>query len=139
MLSHLRANLLLLILTVVLGCVVYPVILLVIGQTVFHDKAEGSLILDKDGKAVGSLLIAQPFTGDGYFQPRPSAVSYNAAGPGASNWGANNYLLRDRVARIIGPIVKYRSGPRKGEFAGPDVESWFQQDQYQGNPGIVAQ
>ena len=58
MLTHLRANLLLLVLTVVLCCVVYPVILLVIGQTVFHDKAEGSLVLDKDGKPIGSSLIA---------------------------------------------------------------------------------
>lgn len=139
MLSHLRANLLLLALTVALCCVVYPVILLVIGQTVFHDKAQGSLILDKEGKPIGSSLIAQPFTGEGYFQPRPSAASYNAAASGASNWGANNYLLRDRVARIIGPIVKYRSGAKKGELVGPDVETWFQQDQYQGNPGIVAQ
>jgi K+-transporting ATPase ATPase C chain len=124
---------------VVLCCVIYPAVLLVIGQTVFHDKAEGSLIRDKSGNAIGSSLIAQPFTGEGYFQPRPSAVSYNAAGSGASNWGGNNYLLRDRVARLIGPIVKYRSGPKKGQLAGPDVESWFQQDLYQGQPGIVAQ
>ena len=139
MLSHLRSNLLLLVLSVVLCCVVYPVILLVIGQTVFHDKAEGSLILDKSGNPIGSSLIAQPFSGEGYFQPRPSAVSYNAAASGASNWGANNYLLRDRVARIIGPIVKYRSGDKKGELVAPDIETWFQLDQYQGNPGIVAQ
>jgi K+-transporting ATPase ATPase C chain len=105
---------------------------------VFHDKAEGSLIYDKDGKAIGSRLIAQPFTGEGYFQPRPSSVSYNAAGSGASNWGANNYLLRERVARQLGPIVKY-AGSRKGQPVGPDVETWFQQDQYQGQPGIVAQ
>jgi K+-transporting ATPase ATPase C chain len=105
---------------------------------VFHDKAEGSLIYDKDGKAIGSRLIAQPFTGEGYFQPRPSSVSYNAAGSGASNWGANNYLLRERVARQLGPIVKY-AGAKKGQPVGPDVEAWFQQDQYQGQPGIVAQ
>src|SRR5260221_7097843 len=102
MVSHLRANIWLLVLSVVLGSIVYPSVLLVIGQTVFHDKAEGSLIFDEDGKPVGSSLIAQPFTGEGYFQPRPSAASYNAGGSGATNWGANNYLLRDRVARIIG-------------------------------------
>ncbi len=136
--SHIRANLLLLVLTVVVCCVVYPAILFGIGQTVFHDKAEGSLIYDKEGKAIGSRLIAQPFSGEGYFQPRPSAVSYNAAGSGASNWGANNYLLRDRVARQLGPIVKY-AGARKGQPVGPDVEAWFQLDQYDGNSGIVAQ
>lgn len=138
MVSHIRANLLLLVLTVVLCCVVYPALLLAIGQTAFHDKAEGSLVHDKAGNAIGSRLIAQPFTGEGYFQPRPSAVSYNAAASGASNWGANNYLLRDRVARQLGPIVKY-AGDKKGQPVGPDVEAWFQKDQYQGNPGIVAQ
>lgn len=139
MLAHLRSNLLLLVLTIVLCCIAYPVVLLAIGKTVFHDKAEGSLIQDKNGTPIGSSLIAQPFTGEGYFQPRPSAASYNAAASGASNWGANNYLLRDRVARIIGPIVKYRGGPKKGELVGRDVEAWFQHDQYQGQPGIVAQ
>jgi K+-transporting ATPase ATPase C chain len=138
MLANLRANLLLLLLTVVLCCIVYPSILLFIGQTVFHDKAEGSLIYDKNGKPIGSRLIAQPFSGEGYFQPRPSAPSYNAAASGASNWGANNYLLRERVARQLGPIVKY-AGARKGQPVGPDVEAWFQQDRYHGEPGIVAQ
>ncbi|RPI81316.1 MAG: potassium-transporting ATPase subunit C [Planctomycetaceae bacterium] len=139
MLSHLRSNLLLLVLTVAVCCVLYPGVLLVIGQTAFHNKAEGSLLYDKEGKPIGSRLIAQPFTGAHYFQPRPSAVSYNAAGSGASNWGANNYLLRDRVARALGPIVKYASGPQKGQPVGPDVENWFQNDQFAGSPGIVAQ
>jgi len=136
--SHIRANLLLLVLSVVLCSILYPGILLIIGQTVFHDKAEGSILYGKDGKAIGSRLIAQPFSGEGYFQPRPSAASYNAAGSGASNWGANNYLLRERVARQLGPIVKY-AGARKGEPVGPDVEAWFQQDKFQDQPGIVAQ
>src|SRR5581483_11939902 len=113
--SHLRANLWLLVLTLLLCCVVYPGILLGIGQAVFSDKAQGSLITGADGRPVGSRLIAQPFTGDEYFQPRPSAASYNAAASGASNWGANNYLLRDRVARQLGPVVKYRGGPKKGQ------------------------
>ena len=137
--SHLRANLWLLALTVLLVCVIYPGVLLVIGQTVFRSRANGSLILDQAGKPIGSRLIAQPFTGDEYFQPRPSAVSYNAAASGASNWGANNYLLRDRVARQLGPIVKYQSGAKTGRLVGPDIETWFQQDRFNGSPGIVAQ
>jgi K+-transporting ATPase ATPase C chain len=138
MLSHIRANLVLLVVSVALCNVVYPAVLWVIGQTVFHDKAEGSLLYDAKGKPIGSRLIAQPFSGEGYFQPRPSSASYNAAASGASNWGANNYLLRERVARQLGPIVKY-AGARKGQPVGPDIEAWFQKDQYQGQPGIVAQ
>ena len=87
------------------------------------------------GKPVGSRLIAQPFTADEYFQPRPSAARYNAAASGASNWAANNYLLRDRVARQLGPIVKYRSGPKKGQPVAPDIESWFQKDQLRRKAG----
>ena len=136
--SHLRANLWLLVLTVLLCSVLYPLVLLGIGQTVFHDKAQGSLLTDAQGQPIGSRLIAQPFTADEYFQPRPSAASYNAAASGASNWAANNYLLRDRVARQLGPIVKY-GGPKKGQPVAPDIESWFQKDQFDGKAGIVAQ
>jgi K+-transporting ATPase ATPase C chain len=135
MLAHFRANLYLLALTVVLCSVLYPLVLWGIGQAVFHDQAQGSLVAGADGKPIGSRLIAQPFTADEYFQPRPSAASYNAAASGASNWAASNYLLRDRVARQLGPIAKYRSG----RPVAPDVESWFQKDRFGGKPGIVAQ
>ena len=135
----LSASLKLLGLTVVLCCFVYPLFLWMVGQTVFPVQAEGSLVKKADGTVVGSLLIAQPFTKDEYFQPRPSAVSYNGAGSGATNWSPSNYLLRDRVARALGPIVKYQSGRRKGELVAPDVEAWFQQDRFQGQPHIVAQ
>jgi K+-transporting ATPase ATPase C chain len=137
--AHLRANLWLLLLTVLLCSVLYPLVLLGIGQTVFPDKAQGSLLTDAHGNTVGSRLIAQPFTSDEYFQPRPSAASYNAAASGATNWAASNYLLRDRVARQLGPIAKYAGGPKNGQPVGPDIETWFQKDQYAGKPGIVAQ
>ncbi|MBL8795438.1 MAG: potassium-transporting ATPase subunit C [Planctomycetia bacterium] len=135
MMAHLRANLWLLVMTLLICSVAYPAALLGIGQTVFRDSANGSLIAGPDGKPIGSRLIAQPFTGDEYFQPRPSYVSYNAAATGGSNWGASNYLLRDRVARQLGPIVKYKDGRPVAQ----DIEAWFQKDQFQGQPGIVAQ
>lgn len=134
MFAHLRANLWLLVLTVVVCCVVYPLALYGVGQALFPSQANGSLIYDKDGKPIGSRLIAQEFKGDEYFQSRPSAASYNAAASGATNWGANNYLLRDRVARTLGPIVKYKSGPNKGKEAAPDIVKWFRETK----PGVVA-
>src|SRR5262249_35351150 len=61
-----------------------------------------------------------------YFWPRPSAVSYNAAAAGASNWGANSPKLRDRVARQLGPIVKYNpSAAKKDASVQKDIEAWF--------------
>ncbi|MCE9544810.1 MAG: potassium-transporting ATPase subunit C [Planctomycetia bacterium] len=143
--SHLSANLWLLALTLLLGAVLYPLALLAVGQTFFRHQAEGSMInsagqpVTTASEAVGSRLIAQPFTADQYFQPRPSAVSFNATASGASNWGANNYLLRDRVARQLGPIVKYQSGAKQGQLAAPDIEAWFQKDRFRGQPGIVGQ
>src|SRR5207245_6507537 len=128
-----RANLWLLVLAVLLCSILYPLALLGIGQTFFHNQAHGSLI-DKEGRlistsqeAIGSRLIAQPFTGDEYLQPRPSAASYDAAASGASNWAASNYQLRFRVAKALGPFVKYGGkSPKKGQLVGPDIEKWFQ-------------
>jgi potassium-transporting ATPase KdpC subunit len=141
--AHLRANLWLVGLTLLICSVLYPLVLLGIGQTVFHDQAQGSLIPGPDGKPIGSRLIAQPFSGDEYFQPRPSAASYNGAASGASNWGASNYLLRHRVARTLGPIVKYRSGEKKGQLVKNDIEEWFKnanaRRRAEKKPGLVAE
>ncbi len=139
MMAHLRANLFLLLFSLIFCAVIYPLLLLGIGQAAFREKADGSLVTDALGKPIGSRLIAQPFSGEEYFQPRPSAASYNAAASGASNWAANNYLLRDRVARALGPIVKYGGEPQKGQPVGPDIEAWFQRDHFGGQPSIVAQ
>jgi potassium-transporting ATPase KdpC subunit len=129
----------LLFLAVIICCGIYPLALWAIGQAFFPFQANGSLLLGPDGKPVGSLLIAQPFTRDENFQPRPSAASYDASASASSSLAASNYLLRDRVARTLGPMVKYGSGPRAGQLVGPDVESWFQRDEFQGTPQIVAQ
>jgi K+-transporting ATPase ATPase C chain len=137
--SHLRANLWLFGLSLLLCCVIYPGILLVVGRIAFPSQAEGSLIFDRDGKPIGSRLIAQPFSQDEFFQPRPSAASYNAAASGASNWAANNPLLRDRVARQLGPIARYKDGQKAHQLVGPDIESWFRQNRFQQKSGIVAQ
>lgn len=110
--AHLRANLWLLGLTVLLCCILYPLILWAIGQGVFADKASGSLIV-ADGKVIGSRLIAQPFTQPEYFWPRPSAVSYDASASGGSNLSANNPKLRSRVVQALADLKKYPSDPKK--------------------------
>ncbi len=137
--GYLSKSLLLLSFSVVLCCMVYPLALWAVGQAFFPFQANGSMLNGPDGKPVGSRLIAQPFTKDEYFQPRPSAASYDASASASSSLAASNYALRDRVARSLGLIVTYRSGPKAGQPAAPDVESWFRQDSFQGNPHIVAQ
>jgi K+-transporting ATPase ATPase C chain len=105
----------------------------------FPFQANGSILQGPDGKAVGSLLVAQPFTKDEYFQPRPSAASYDASASASSTLAASNYMLRNRVASALGPIVKYKSGPKAGQLVAPDIEAWYRQDRFGGQPHIVAQ
>ena len=132
-------SLMLLTATVVICAIIYPLAVWAIGQTFFPFTANSSIVTGPDGKPVGSLLIAQPFTKDEYFWPRPSAASYDGSAGTSSALAASNYALRDRVARALGPIVKYKSGPEAGQLVAPDVEAWFQKDQYQGQPHLVAQ
>jgi K+-transporting ATPase ATPase C chain len=139
MVQHIAKSLLLLVLTLLICCVAYPIAVWAIGQTVFPEQANGSLVRDRDGTVVGSRLIAQPFTKDEYFQPRPSAASYDGSASASSTLAPSNYLLRARVAAALGPIVKYRSGTKAGQPVAPDVEAWFAEDAYQGQPHIVAQ
>jgi len=139
MMKYLTKSLWLLGFSVVISCGLYPAVLWVIGQTLFPYQANGSLITDASGKVIGSELIAQPFTKDEYFQPRPSAISYDASASGPSNLAASNYVLRDRVAKTLGPVVKYAGGSKAGQLVAPDVEAWFQKDQFQGQPHLVAQ
>ncbi len=120
---------------VVIVCGIYPLSLWIIGQTIFPFQANGSLYQDSDGKLVGSKLIAQPFTKDEYFQPRPSAASYDATASASSALAASNYALRDRIARTLGPIVK----DQNGQLVAPDVEKWFQRDKFQDKQNIVAE
>src|ERR1700674_4065436 len=106
MFRYLSKSIVLLVFSVIICCVIYPCLVWAIGQVFFPFQANGSLVKGPDGTIVGSRLIAQPFTKDEYFQPRPSAVSYAADASGPSNLGASNYALRARVAGTLGPIVK---------------------------------
>lgn len=88
--------------TILLGLIVsgvYPVVVWGIAQGLFPHKANGSLIM-LDGKVIGSELIAQNFTGPGYFHPRPSSAGdagYDAASSGGSNLGPISKKLLDSV------------------------------------------
>ncbi|MGC9197265.1 MAG: potassium-transporting ATPase subunit C [Syntrophobacteraceae bacterium] len=139
MLRYLSKGLWLLIFGVVICCIIYPLALWVAGQTFFPFQSNGSMLKGPNGKYVGSELIAQPFTKDGYFWPRPSAASYDASASSSSALAASNYQLRARVAQTLGPIVRYKSGPKTGQLVGPDIENWFHADEFQGKSHIVAQ
>jgi K+-transporting ATPase ATPase C chain len=109
--SHLRPALVLLALFTLLTGIVYPLAVTGIAQAFMPRQASGSLVV-ADGKTLGSSLVGQDFTGDGYIWPRPSATTapdpqdssktvdapYNAANSGGSNLGPTSKALADRLA-----------------------------------------
>jgi K+-transporting ATPase ATPase C chain len=139
MIKNISKTFLLIFFAILICCVMYPALLWAIGKIVFPFQAEGSVLFGPSGKPVGSALIAQPFTHDEYFQPRPSAASYNASASASAALAASNYQLRSRVAMMLGPIICYKSGPNAGKPVAPDIEKWFQKDTFQSAPSIVGQ
>ena len=93
---------LLAVLTIVLG-VLYPLAITAVGQALFSHQADGSIVT-VDGEAVGSSLVGQVFTGDEYFESRPSAAGdgYDATASAASNLGPNNPDLLATVEERAG-------------------------------------
>ena len=82
-------------LTILTG-VIYPLFITLIGQVVFPNQSNGSLII-KDGKIIGSELLGQNFADSIYFQSRPSAINYNPLPSGASNLGLSSALFKKQV------------------------------------------
>ena len=105
-------------LTLITG-LVYPLAITGIAGLIFPYQAQGSMI-ERDGHVVGSALIGQVFTSDGYFHGRPSATTapdpkdptksvpapYNAANSGGSNLGPSNKALVERVQGDIDALKK---------------------------------
>jgi potassium-transporting ATPase KdpC subunit len=88
MLAQLRAAIVALIVFTIITGVIYPLVVTGLAQTLFADKANGSLI-EQDGKVVGSSLIGQAFEDPKYFWSRPSATSPGAPYDASSSTGSN--------------------------------------------------
>lgn len=94
----------------VITALVYPLVMVGIGQVAFPFQANGSLLKNAQGQVVGSALIGQSFTSDRYFNSRPSTTNYSTADPkqdeagvlktgvsGASNLAPSNPDLLKRI------------------------------------------
>jgi K+-transporting ATPase ATPase C chain len=101
--SEFKTSILLTLVFAVLLCGVYPLVVWAGGQALFGDKANGSLIVDKDGTVRGSALLAQNFSSDKYFQPRPSAAGtgYDATASSGTNLGPTSQKLADSVKAAV--------------------------------------
>jgi potassium-transporting ATPase KdpC subunit len=106
--AHIRPAIVSLALLSVVTGLAYPAIVTVVAQLVFPHQANGSLIV-KDGKAVGSTLIGQPFDDPKYFWGRPSATSpfgYNAGASSGSNLSPTN---SDLIKAVQGRVDALRA------------------------------
>jgi K+-transporting ATPase ATPase C chain len=83
----------------------YAMVAVGAGQLLFPHTASGSL-LEREGTVVGSTLVAQPFAGDGWFQPRPSAAGYDLMALAGSNQARTNPDLRARVEQARHAIAQ---------------------------------
>jgi K+-transporting ATPase ATPase C chain len=103
-------------------CGLYPLVVFGISQALFRDKANGSLILDKDGTVRGSKLLAQGFTADKYFHPRPSAAGngYGAANSSGSNLGPTSQKLNDAIKDRVAAYRK-ENGLNESEVVPADA------------------
>ena len=118
MLKEVRPAIVLVVALTLITGLLYPLVMTGLAQVLFPRQANGSLI-EREGKVVGSGLIGQVFTGDGYFRGRPSATNkpdpndatktvdspYNAANSGGSNLGPTNKAL---IERVKGGVDKLR-------------------------------
>lgn len=107
LLTELRISFIATLSLAVLLCGFYPTLVWVAAQGIFHDEANGSLIV-RSGKIVGSSLLAQGFTGVKYFHPRPSAAGsgYDAVSSGGTNLGPLSKKLIDGIGQRVS---EYRS------------------------------
>lgn len=100
-------------LILVLG-VAYP--LLIAGVAHFAIGQGKGRIVTVNGKVVGYENIGQKFTEDKYFQGRPSAVDYNAAGSGGSNKAASNPDYIKTVQERIDTFLAHNPGTLQADI-----------------------
>jgi K+-transporting ATPase ATPase C chain len=91
-------NLKIFIVLIVVTGVVYPLFVTLLSQGLFSQTANGSLVL-KNGKVVGSQLLAQEFKGEKYFWPRPSVANYDPTASSGSNLSPDNKALHETIAK----------------------------------------
>lgn len=122
MMSMIKKSILMTGLLVVITCGVYPAAVWIVGQIVFHDKSNGS-VLSKNGSVVGSRLIGQGFSRPEYFHPRVSSAGdkgYDGTNSGATNLSLTNKKYQDALGGSIKKVLEENPQLKKGQIP-PDM------------------
>jgi len=112
-LIELKNSILATLVTAVICCGLYPLVIYGGGQFLFPHKANGSLIEGKDRKMLGSELLGQAFSGEKYFHSRPSAAGtgYDASNSGGTNLGPTSQKLIDALKAAVEQYRKENNLP----------------------------
>jgi len=107
-----RTSILFTVVTAVLFGLGYPLLMTGLAHILFPHQANGSLIKLPNGQIIGSEIIAQSFTSDRYFHPRPSAAGngYDATSSGGSNLAQSNAKLAQRIQGDIDKLAAENPG-----------------------------
>ena len=107
-LRELKSSFIVAVVLLIICCGIYPLFVYGVGQLLFPAQANGSLVLDHDRKPIASTLLAQAFTADKYFNPRPSAAGtgYDSTSSGGSNLGPTSQTLHDNVKQRVADYRK---------------------------------
>jgi K+-transporting ATPase ATPase C chain len=94
----------------------YPLAMTGIAQVAMPAQANGSLIVDENGKVIGSELIGQTFTDPKYFSGRVSSIENNAAGSGSNNYAPSNPALIERTQKDLDAFLEANPGVNPEEI-----------------------
>jgi K+-transporting ATPase ATPase C chain len=110
--TSLRPALVMTLLFALLLGIAYPLALTGIGQLIFPNQANGSLV-SNNGEVIGSKVIGQAFTSERYFNTRPSAAGsdgYDGLASSGSNLGPTSQALAERVREKVGTMKAAEPG-----------------------------
>jgi len=102
---HLVTSLRLTVVTLILFGLLYPLTITLIAYFTGPNNGKGDM-----------TLIGQSFTTDKYFNSRPSAVNYNAAATGGSNYGPSNPEYLAQVDERINEFLKHNPTVKKEDI-----------------------
>jgi len=123
--KEIKTSLIVTLVLLIVCCGIYPLVIFGAGQLLFPKQANGSLVLDEKGNPIASTLLAQNFTADKYFNPRPSAAGtgYDSTSSSGSNLGATSQTLHDNVKQRVSDYRKANNLPDSQPVPADAVEA----------------